>query len=61
MEITKENVIKFLDEHKVVYGENTPHSVPPEGYEMGDEVIEAESENNELLNDLMKEVETAFL
>ena len=39
MELTKENLIEFLDEHKVVYADNTEHSLPPDGYELGDEVI----------------------
>ena len=60
MELTKENLIEFLDEHKVVYADNTEHSLPPDGYELGDEVIESESERNELLNDLIKKVEETF-
>ena len=60
MELTKENLIEFLDGHKVVYADNTEHSLPPDGYELGDEVIESESERNELLNDLIKKVEETF-
>jgi phage antirepressor YoqD-like protein len=60
MMLTKENLIKFLDDRKVVYAENTSHSVPPEGYELGDEVIESESEENELINSLIKEVKAEF-
>lgn len=60
MKLTKENIVKFLDEKKVVYAENTPHAVPPEGYEMGDEVEEVDSEHNEVINWLIREIEHDF-
>ena len=60
MELTKENLLAFLDSKTVVYAANTPHSVPPEGYELGDEVLESESEYNEVINWLAKEIETTF-
>lgn len=60
MELTKENLIAFLDGRKEVYAEGTANAVPPEGYKMGDEVVESESERNELLNELIQEVQVAF-
>jgi len=49
-------ILEILENKKCVYAKNSAHSVVPEGLDLGDEVIESESERNEVINDLIRQI-----